>query len=161
MREYLGLLNAIIITDMIIIILAKNDIIKSGNLKRWYERYNISAVISDVLIIMIVLIGTGYIYRKIYKEYRLWRFIILAIIIQMIHDVIFYIIIRETPRGWNRMLDVFKDYAKETSYGAIIGDSMMIISACIIGEGLKKIKNDKNIIILIILIYLLQYIIYQ
>ena len=79
----------------------------------------------------------------------------------MIHDVIFYIIIRETPRGWNRMLDVFKDYAKETSYGAIIGDSMMIISACIIGEGLKKIKNDKNIIILIILIYLLQYIIYQ
>ena len=56
------------------------------------------------------------------------------------------------------MIDTFKSYAKEISYKAIIGDSLMIISACLLFNYLQKMDTNTNIIILIISMYLLPYI---
>ena len=58
------------------------------------------------------------------------------------------------------MIDIFKDYVKETSYYAIIGDSMMIIAIGLIASYLANFNANTNIIILVILIYLLQFILY-
>jgi len=82
------------------------------------------------------------------------------LIIQIIHDILFYIFITITPRGANQMIDIFKDYANETSYYAIIGDSMMIIATGLIASYLANFDANTNIIILVISIYLLQFILY-
>jgi hypothetical protein len=59
------------------------------------------------------------------------------------------------------MIDMFKDYADEVSYRAILGDSMMIIATGLIASYLANFDANINIIISALLIYLLQYIIYN
>ena len=59
------------------------------------------------------------------------------------------------------MIDTFNDYAKEVSFFAIIGDSLMIISACILFYYLIKMDTNTNIIILIVSLYIMPYLLYN
>ena len=61
-NDYLPLFNAVLITDLFVILLLNTKIIKSDVLRKWYSQYNLSAVIADVLIILIGLIITRAIY---------------------------------------------------------------------------------------------------
>jgi len=106
--DYLPILSAVIITDMIWIVLSNFNIIKSKSLKRWYKTFNLSAVITDVLIIVLGLTLTRYLYNKIFKEFSIVKFAILAVGLQIIHDILFYLMITSIPLGSNRMIDVFK-----------------------------------------------------
>jgi hypothetical protein len=160
-KDYLPLLNAVIITDLLFIIFLTFGIIYSKVLKQWYDKYTILAFIADVLIIMIGLLITNKAYYYIFKEFSLIKFIILAVILQIIHDILFFILITIIPRGKNKMIDTFKDYAKEASYFAIIGDSLMIISACLIWYYLLNLDINTNIIILIVSLYIMPYLLYS
>jgi hypothetical protein len=159
--DYLPILNAILITDLFVISLLNLNIIKSNVLRFWYSNFNLSAVIADVLIIFIVLILTRFIYYYIFKTFSIINFIILAVILQIIHDILFYLFISIIPKGTNKMIDTFKDYANEISYFAIIADSCMIIMSCIIAYYLVNINTNFNIIILIVFLYLLPYLLYN
>ena len=50
-NDYLPLFNAVLITDLFVILLLNTRVIKSNVLRKWYSQYNLSAVIADVLII--------------------------------------------------------------------------------------------------------------
>ena len=160
-NDYLPLLNAVIITDLFVILLLNTSVIKSQVLKKWYSQYNLSAVIADVLIILIGLIITRAIYYYIFDNFSLIKFIIIAIIVQIIHDVLFYVFFSSTPRGVNKMLDTFKDYANDVSYQAIFADSGMIIMSCLIASYLVNKSMNTNIIVLISTLYLLPYLLYN
>jgi len=159
--DYLPILNGILLTDMAVIILLLTGFIQAKTLKQWYSDYNLSAVIADVLIIFIGIILTRFMYPVFFTNYSLLNFILLAVIIQIIHDILFYKFFSSVPRGMNKMLDSFKDYAQETSYKAIIADSMMVVSACILSSFLATQSNNTNIIILIFSLYILPYLIYS
>ena len=58
------------------------------------------------------------------------------------------------------MLDLFKDYAIEVSYKAILGDSFMIIIAVIAAMIFANFSLNTNIIILVVLIYLIPFVLY-
>ena len=66
-----------------------------------------------------------------------------------------------TPRGVNKMLDTFKDYATDVSYKAIFADSGMMIMACLIASYLVNKNTNTNIIVLISSVYLLPYLLYN
>ena len=68
--------------------------------------------------------------------------------------------ITNIPRNSNKIIDVFKDYADEVSYYAIIGDSIMIIATGLIVGYLANFDANTNIIILATSIYLLQYVLH-
>jgi len=157
-KDYLPLLNAVLITDLIFLFLSNLGLLQSEVLKYWYKTYHLTAIIADVLIIVIVLIITIELYYYIFEKFSLIKFIILALIIQIIHDILFYLMITIIPKRKNRMIDTFKSYANEISYKAIIGDSLMIITACLLFNYLQKMNTNTNIIILIIAMYLLPYI---
>jgi hypothetical protein len=97
----------------------------------------------------------------IFKKYYLILFIILAVIIQLIHDLLFYKLFSLVKKGTNKMLDVFKEYANEMSYKILIADAEMIISTCIISSILANFSININIFLFIILFYLSQYFIYN
>jgi hypothetical protein len=160
-NDYLPLFNAVLITDLFVILLLNTSIIKSKSLKKWYSQYNLSAVIADVLIILIVLIITRAIYYYIFDDFSLLKFIIVAVIIQITHDILFYILFSNIPRGVNKMLDTFKDYANDVSYKAILADSCMIIMSCLISSYLVNKNTNTNIIVLISFLYLLPYLLYN
>ncbi len=159
--DYLPLFTAVLITDLFVILLLNTGIIKSLVLNKWYLQYNLSAVIADVLIILIGLIITRAIYYYIFDEFSIIKFIFIAVIVQIIHDILFYILFSNIPRGVNKMLDTFKDYANEVSYKAILADSGMIIMACLIASYLVNKTLNTNLIILIISVYLLPYLLYN
>ena len=112
-NDYLPLLNAVLITDIFVILLLNSKVIKSVVLRKWYNQYNLSAVIADVLILVIGIIITQLIYPYLFSSYSLGLFIIIAVIVQICHDISFAYYFNVVPRGKSRILDTFKDYAKE------------------------------------------------
>ena len=60
----------------------------------------------------------------------------------------------------NRMLDVFKDYAKENSFKAILGDSVVTFLAVLFASVLAGKPFHTQLITLIVSIYLLPYLLY-
>ena len=159
--DYLPLLNAVLITDLFVILLLNTNIIKSSVLRQWYLKYNLSAIIADVLIIVIGLIITRAIYYYVFDTFSIVKFIILALLVQITHDILFFIFFSNVPRGLNKMLDTFKDYAKESSYKAIFADSGMMIMASILASFLAGKSLNTNIIVLIMFVYILPYLLYN
>ena len=159
--DYLPLLNAVLITDLFVILLLNTNVIKSQVLRKWYSKYNLSAVIADVLIILIGLIITRAIYYYVFETFSLLKFTILAVLVQITHDILFYMFFRSMPRGLNKMVDTFKDYANEVSYRAIFADSGMMIMSCILASYLVNKNMNINIIVLISFLYLLPYLLYN
>lgn len=159
--DYLPLFNGVLITDLLVILFMNLGWIPSLVLKEWYTKYNLSAVIADVLIIFIGLIIVRAIYYYVFDTFSILRFTSLAVVVQIIHDILFYLFFSAVPRGMNQMLDTFKDYAKEVSYKAIIADSMMMISSSLLGSYLAGTSLNTNLIVLILSVYLVPYFIYH
>ena len=160
-NDYLPILNAVVITDIIIIILMLLNVIKSKTLRDWYKQLNLSAVICDVLIIFIGIIITRFLYSFIFDKFFLWKFIILAIIVQVIHDFLFYKLVLSIPRGSSLIMDLFKNYGQENGFYAILFDSLMMISSCLFATFFASLNTNVNLIILIVSIYMVPYLIYS
>jgi len=160
-NDYLSLFSAVLITDLFVIFLLNTKVIKSQVLRQWYSQYNLSAVIADILIILIVLIITRAIYYLVFDSFSILKFIILAVILQITHDILFYVFFNNIPRGINKMIDTFKDYANDVSYKAILADSGMMIMSCLIATYLVNKNTNTNIIVLISFLYLLPYLLYN
>ena len=159
--DYLPLLNGVLITDLFVILLSNLKIIKSQVLVKWYNKYNLSAVLADVLSILIGLIIVRAIYFYIFDTFSIEKFIILAVIVQSTHDILFYTFFTNVPRGVNNMLDTFKDYANEVSYKAILSDNCMMIMSSLIASYFANKNMNTNIIILISFLYLMPYLLYN
>jgi hypothetical protein len=159
-NDYLPIITAILIVEIIGIMLTFSNML-GKNLKLWYQQFLLSAVLADIFIIFLGIILARAIYYYIFDTFSIINFILVILVIQITHDILFYLIITTIPRGANKMIDIFKDYADEVSYKAIIGDSMMIIAAVLIASYLANFDANINIIILVVLIYLLQYILFN
>jgi hypothetical protein len=157
--DYLPILNGCINADLIIIFLLYHGVFKSYYLKKWYKKYQLSAVIADVLILVIGIIIARYLYKYFFGAFNIWKFTGLAVIIQIIHDILFYLFFKTLPRGYNSMLDFFKDYANEVGGGAILGDSFMMILACLLSSHFATYTLNSNIIVLIFSMYFVPYMI--
>ena len=158
-NDYLPILNGCINADLIIIFLLYNGIFKSLLLKKWYKKYQLSAVIADVLILVIGIILARFFYKYFFSSFSIWKFTGLAVIIQIIHDILFYLFFKSVPTGYNAMLDFFKDYAREVGVGAILGDSFMMIIACLLSSYYANFSLNTNIISLFISLYFVPYMI--
>lgn len=160
-NDYLPLLNAIILTDItFLFILYYTNLINSNYLKKWYETYRLSGILADVTIIFIGFIIARFLYFKIFKTYSILKFVILLLIIQIIHDLLFALFFNSVPRGINKMIDLFKDYGKEVKFGAILGDSLMMIMSFVLVLLFLNINMNWNIILLVFLLYITPYILY-
>jgi len=158
-NDYLPILNGCLIADLIIIFLLYHGILKSKLLGKWYQKYQLSAVIADVLILVIGIILARFFYKYFFSSFSIWKFTGLAVIIQIIHDILFYWFFKSVPIGYNAMLDFFKDYAKEVGVGAILGDSFMMIIACLSSSYFATYSLNSNLIILVFSLYFVPYMI--
>jgi hypothetical protein len=157
--DYLPILNGSINADLIILFLLYHGVFKSYFLKKWYKKYQLSATLADVLILMIGIILARFFYKYIFSSFNIWKFTGLAVTIQIIHDLLFYWLFKSVPNGYNALLDFFKDYAKEVGFGAILGDSFMMILACLLSSHFATYTLNSNIILLIVSLYFIPYMI--
>lgn len=159
--KYLPILNGSILADIIIIsILYYTPFFNSKFLMKWYETYRLSAVIADVLILVIGIILANAVFYYYNLKWSIFKFIGVVLGIQILHDILFYLFFSYIPIGTNAMLDIFKQYSKEVGIGAILGDSFMITIAVLLSYYFSTFSINSNIMLLIALVYLIPYIIY-
>jgi uncharacterized protein YacL len=159
--DYLSIINGAIITDLAVIFLVIIGHIQSKTLKEWYHKYGLSSVMADVLSIVIGIIIAQYIYPFIFRDFNIVLFCILAVVVQLIHDILFAQFFNWIPRGKSAILDTFKDYAKEMGLTILLADASMIVSTVIIGSLLTSFSKKANVITLIVLLYLIPYFLYS
>jgi hypothetical protein len=157
MLDYLEILNGALATDIIVILLFLFGAFKSNALKKWYETFNLSAVIADVLILMLGTIFALLTYPYIFKKYSLIKLIGLAVAIQLFHDSLFALSFYFTKEGSSKIMDVFRQYKTEHNYWILLVDALMMISTILIMHLMKLFSADINIIVLISLVYSLIY----
>lgn len=162
--DWAYILLAILIVDIVVLFLTRFFPDALGkNLNIWYEKFGLSAVISDVFIIAIgfwlARLAYNYYQPKMAEGFNLWLFLGLLVGIQLIHDIFFYLaIIKPIPKGHNRMMDVFKDYAETGGAKILAGDAAMVIASAFLAMILKETPVDITVFIGLLSVYTLPYI---
>ena len=150
--------------DVIVLFLTRFYKIGGKSLNDWYDQFNVLAVLADVMVIVIGFIITRYLYTAFFFEKFGWNpiyFIMLLVIIQVLHDMIFYAgVIRNVPLGNNEMIDVFKKYAEELGGIVILGDSLLVIFSAITAMLYKLVPLHVFVSVSCIIVYALPYILF-
>lgn len=160
-KNIVSLISAAILTDLIVIGEVITGVIRSKSLKQWYNLYGLAAVLADVLSLVIGVLIAATLYPLLFSKYSLVYFIGLAVLVQLAHDILFALFFQGVPRGKSRILDTFKDYAKENGYTILLADAAMIVSTILISTFLQRFSQYTNNLVLIVLLYLVPYFLYS
>jgi len=131
----------------------------------WYDKFGLVAIMLDMLI---VLIGF-WITQKLYTYFfgtsmkgTVWKFILLFLFVQIIHDILFYVIILKNSKGSNAILDLINSYGNKHGIYTILGDSLMVVLAVMMAWIL--LNNDVSfstyIICILMSLYFIGYLLY-
>ena len=159
--DYFPIITAAMITDMIVILLLKAGTFKSKSLEKWYSTYGFSGGLADVLSIVIVIIVARFLYFKIFTKENLLYLIGLTVLVQWIHDILFYLLFRSIPRDVSGIMDTFKDYANELGYRILVADSLIMISTILLATYFTTFNVNNNYILFMVALYLIVYFIYS
>lgn len=162
--DWTYILLAILLIDLVVLFLTKYfpDLL-GKQLNIWYEKFGLNAVLADVFIIAIGFALARYAYNYFQpvslNGFNLWLFLGLLVGIQFLHDVFFYLaIIQPIPRGHNRMMDVFKDYAQSAGAKILVADGAMMLGSAFIAMVLKEAPPHITALVGLVSIYTLPYI---
>lgn len=141
----------------------------SKAINNWYNNLGWTAVILDILSILIGFYIAKFIYeylveqKYINTEYELYKYLGLVLMVQIIHDFSFYFfVIKPYPKFKNKVIDEFKEYAKYYKSQAVFADSLIYIATTpILYYLITKNNNDTNVFINLIGFYLIGYFLYQ
>jgi hypothetical protein len=125
----IALVVAVLWVDLIGIVLSSYKLLGTY-LPEWYAKFGPVAVLSDCLIIILGIMLAS----LIYPTASTLELILLALTVQLVHDLLFYVlVIEKLPEGKNSVIDLFKKYADEGGYRILIADAIMVTSS-ILGQ---------------------------
>ena len=70
------------------------------------------------------------------------------------------LVIEPTPKGINKIIDVYKDYAVEGGINILLADSAMVLGSGLIAMYLKNQEFETTTTILVTSLYIIPYLIY-
>jgi hypothetical protein len=162
--DMLLILAAILLVDVIVIIIARFTGLFGTMINVWYDKFGLNAVLADVLVIFLGFMLGRWIYTKYIKPrygWDGWIFTGLMIVIQMVHDLLFYVgVIRPIDKGANAMMDIFKDYAEQGSWKILIADAGMVVGSTAIAMAYKSTSIPVITAITALSAYALPYLLY-
>ena len=148
-----------LVIDLVVIALTKSNLLGT-NLKVWYDDFGLSAVIADTLILVLGIMIAQYLYTEFFSKSTPIIFLVLIGIVQLIHDVLFYIFaILGTPKGQNRVMDLFKTYAKELSGTILVADLAMILGSAGVAAAATTLSKPLFVFLSVLAVYTVPYII--
>jgi RsiW-degrading membrane proteinase PrsW (M82 family) len=160
--DLLYIITGVVIIDMIVILIARDTTFFGKQINIWYDKFGLSAVVLDVLIIVIGFIITRYIFHYIELDFSPELFIFVALAVQILHDSALYeFIIKPYPEGHNQVIDVYKAYANENGFKIILADSAMVLGSGVLAMYLKNKPMHETTSLLIAGLYIIPYFLYQ
>lgn len=111
-------------------------------------------------IVLILFLISRFLYPFLFPKFTLVYFVLLVLLVQVVHDLSFYAVFSAVPKGFNGMIDTFKEYGKEMGGYAILGDSIIILFSCIAASFMAGRSFNTNLIYLISMLYCVPYLIY-
>ena len=160
--NFTHILTTTLIVELYMLILFRytKSVFSVKSINDWYDNYKLIAILLDIFIVIIGFYLTIFTF-KYFKFNKYYQFLILQLVIQIVHDILFYLFFSWYPKNFNSLIDEFKIYAKNTKAGAILGDSFMYLIGVPILFSLLNIKNNNLIFISVLCSYLIGYLIYQ
>ena len=159
--DYLPILSAAIIVDLIVMMSVVFGQIKAESLAVWYQQFGGLAVLADVLILVIGVIIARFLYPFFFTKWSLLQFLGLTIAVQVAHDLLFAVLFNAMPRGSSAILDVFKRYATEVGFMILLADAMMIAGTVLLGSLLRSQSLNTNLIVFLVALYVIPYVLYS
>jgi hypothetical protein len=158
-KDYVPMIAGIFVIEAFIIFVIFK-FLSSTKGKEWYNKFGLTAVLCDTLILLIGFIITRFLYSKIFSEFNIIKFILLFLAVQTIHDLLFYyLIVKPMPVGVNSIMDIFKEYGNEVGAGSYIGNSIMVVIGSLLASLFVSNKINTNIVIIVFCVYLFTYLI--
>lgn len=159
--DYLPILNAALMVDLIVLLMIQTGRIKSLVLKKWYRKFNLGAFMADVLSLVIGIVIARFIYTFVGWKWNVPLFLFIVLLVQLSHDLIFAKLFYSVPKGVSAVLDVFKEYATELGSVILAADAGMILGTALLGSLLSNINVNNNIVLLIFLSYMVPYFVFS
>jgi len=136
-----------------------------GTINVWYDKFGVVAILLDVIIVLIGFWITQWLYKILFgnDNFQLWKFIALFLVVQIIHDFLFYFIVIKTSKGSNAILDLMLNYGNKHGALTVAGDSLMVVLAILVTYLYLNSKLDFSsyILILLVSLYLIGFLLYQ
>jgi uncharacterized protein YacL len=154
--KLLQISTAVLWVDFFVIALSKVFPMTTA-LDSWYKQFGIVAVMSDVLVIILGILLAQFI-KPTADTHTL---AITSIIIQVIHDSLFYVgVILPIPRGHNAMIDLFKKYSNEGGYKILLADAAMIGGSVYLADYFHSLRTEHVVFLCLLAVYAITFILY-
>ena len=163
-EDWWFILPAIIVIEVLVIFSVRFFPKTLGEpINDWYDEFGLAAVLSDITIIGIGIAISRYIYSAYFMEQEGWSigyFIALAVVVQLVHDVIFaYGVVDKIPKGHNSIIDLLKTYINGGPK-ILLADAAMVAGSIGIAAYLKTLDYHYISSITLVSLYALTYILY-
>lgn len=166
--KFLHFLTVTCLVELFILILFKRTIFTGPSIHSWYTKLRWSALILDLLSVLMGFYIAKFIYEYLLKnkiidnKNTLLKFLAIVLAVQITHDFLFYfLVIKKSKMGNSLVMDEFKLYAKSVGVKAVAGDSFMYIIGTPLLFYLTTVRDDVNVLSSIVSLYLLGYLIYE
>ena len=130
----------------------------------WYDKFGLVAIMVDVLIVLIGFWITQQLYNYLFgSKFSLWKFLLLFLSIQIIHDLLFYFLILQPSKpGSNAIFDLIRSYGDKHGGLTIVGDSLMVaLAVCLAWLLLSKdVSFSTSMICILLSLYMIGYLLY-
>lgn len=165
-ENWLAFLCGLLTVEMILLFIFRKFANVLGNtINEWYDKFGLVAIILDLFSVLIVFWIAQWLYNVIFgnEKFQLWKFILIFLGLQIIHDLLFYFIILKSSKGTNTILDFMLGYGNKHGGFTILGDSILILSTILFAYLYLYLNLDFSgyILILLLSIYLIGYLLYQ
>lgn len=108
-------------------------------IREWYKQFTIGAYTMDIL----TLIGGTYISTLLTSNFYLQ--LVCVVIMGLIHDTSFAIFLNSINTKTSKVLELFKNYAKELGKKILLWDALMLVSTLIVSNFLFNNFSQNNI----------------
>jgi SNF family Na+-dependent transporter len=133
--------GAIIVDTIVGYILLFNK--KSGKtIRQWYSQFTIGAYTMDITSLVIGTFLATLLTSNYYLQF------VYVVIIGLIHDTSFALFLNNVNTKGSKILQFFKDYAKEYGKKILLVDALMLISTLVVSNVLINTFSNTNIVFL-------------
>jgi hypothetical protein len=156
--DVLCILTSALAIDMIVLYLVNIGWIRSKALTKWYSTLKLSATMANVVIIMLFLMTSRYIYSYIFSTKSLLFYILLTVALQIVYDIGFTLFLSSPFCQENNVFQMFRDFLGTK---AILGDSVVVILTCLYASFLAGFSLNYNIYHFLMILYIVPFNLYK